>query len=243
MNYGRANRRALTLLAPTMLYRLRDDLYYCSVNDRVVFMDIRNDAYFMLRDKLERAFSRFINDPHVPQADLDLLLAQGLLTEEERNSSQETFPLIPIPSRSVAEGMPLASRTRARTVLEVACTVYSTKRRLRTRKIGQIIKDHLAYCRTNTTARVTGAPEEIEERLMEAAGEYARARRHVPIDTSCLLDSLSMHRFLARRHLSANIVFGITVEPFSAHSWLQAGDLALNESVSYASTHTPILVL
>jgi hypothetical protein len=62
----------------------------------------------------------------------------------------------------------------------------------------------------------------------------------VPIEPVCLLDSLSLLRFLSRRGLSTNIVFGVTPEPFAAHCWVQAGDMVLNEALFDTHAYTPI---
>ena len=59
----------------------------------------------------------------------------------------------------------------------------------------------------------------------------------------CLLDSIALVRFLARRGLYAQLVFGVTDDPFSAHCWVQAGDLVLNDTVGDVSAHTPIRVI
>ncbi|MNN96111.1 hypothetical protein D3C81_2150420 [compost metagenome] len=49
-----------------------------------------------------------------------------------------------------------------------------------------------------------------------------------------------MAKFLARRGLHADVVFGVIGDPFSAHCWLQAGTLVLNDSIGNIDTYTPI---
>jgi hypothetical protein len=83
----------------------------------------------------------------------------------------------------------------------------------------------------------------VEQLLLEASGEFRFARAYTPVETRCLLDSLAMVKFLARRKLHASIVFGVTSDPFSAHCWVQAGDLVLNDTVGHANAHTPIRVI
>ena len=243
MNDGRVARRAFALAGSQVAMQLREDLYYCRVNGRTVFMDVENDTYFVLRDKLERIFGEYVNDRRVPQADLDALLAHGILAEDQATDPRPPHVSLPAPSRSVAEEIPSRRPPGWKTVFEVARTTYRTRARLRRQRFSQVVREHLAYCGSKVPARATGDPEVTGTRLMDAVSEYACARRYVPIEASCLLDSLSMQRFLARRRLHANMVFGVTLEPFSAHAWLQAGDLALNELASYACTHTPILIL
>ena len=79
--------------------------------------------------------------------------------------------------------------------------------------------------------------------MRQWAATYAAARRLVPIKFSCLADSLSLIAGLARRRLAADLVFGVKLHPFSAHCWVQAGDLVLNDPIDHAILHTPILVV
>lgn len=241
MNHGRANWRALSPLI--MTYTLRKGLHYCCVGGQIVFMDLRSDAYFLLKGAAEKAFRAYLADGHVPNDDLQRLLAHGLLAESDVPSIEMHRPCLPVPLRSASELAPPRTEAGLAIILEVAQLVYATRRRLRTRNIGEVLEEHLACCRV--TERTCEAAQEARDvqGLTHVAGQYRAARRFVPVETSCLLDSLALRRFLARRGHEVSLVFGVNAEPFSAHAWLQLSDLALNETVSYARMHTPILVL
>jgi hypothetical protein len=60
---------------------------------------------------------------------------------------------------------------------------------------------------------------------------------------SCLLDSLALLRFLARYHHYPQWVIGVRTQPFRAHSWLQCGDVVLNDTAEHASSYKPLLVV
>src|SRR3546814_561922 len=104
----------------------------------------------------------------------------------------------------------------------VAGLVYATRRRLRNCSIRKVLAEHLEQCRVSGGAAEVEAIFTDETDIAEAAHQYRSARRYAPVDTSCLLDSLAMHRFLANRGLASAIVFGVNAEPFSAYAWLQA---------------------
>lgn len=70
-----------------------------------------------------------------------------------------------------------------------------------------------------------------------------QVRPLVPIEPICLLDAIAIVRFLAERGLYAHVVFGVTGTPFAAHSWAQAGELALNDTIGRITAHTPIRVV
>ena len=125
-------------------------------------------------------------------------------------------------------------------VFEVMAIVSSTRRQLKTRALKTNLDEASAYRDRKTGAHEVATPAGTEDNLLQASRQFARARRYVPIEPTCLLDSLSLLRFLSRRGLSANIVLGVTSDPFAAHCWVQAGGMILNETFSDADAHTPI---
>ena len=76
----------------------------------------------------------------------------------------------------------------------------------------------------------------------QMAKRFLAVRRLVPVRPNCLLDSLALVRFLRARSASADLVFGVKLEPFGAHCWVQSDDTILNDSIDTASDFTPVLV-
>src|SRR3546814_14115161 len=69
-----------------MSYQLREDLHYCYAGRQIVFMDLRNDAYFLLAGPLERAFLAYVAGQRVTNEELNHLLGRGLLIEADGTS-------------------------------------------------------------------------------------------------------------------------------------------------------------
>ena len=226
-----------------MAYIVRKGLHYCCVGERIVFMDLRSDSYFMLMGTSDKAFRAYLADSEINDKDLEVLRARGILLESDPTETEQPALDVPVPQRSASE-ISLAQETAGlKIIFEVARLVYTTRRALRTRNIGELLDAHVDCCRgTERQVDVTRMDSDPDT-FARAAGQYRHARRFIPIEHSCLLDSLALDRFLAKRGLESRLVFGVNAEPFSAHAWLQAGDMALNETVSYARMHTPILVL
>ncbi|MEQ8073634.1 lasso peptide biosynthesis B2 protein [Xanthomonas hortorum] len=147
------------------------------------------------------------------------------------------------PIRSAVEDDSAQPSVNFFTYLEVYATVRSTARQLKTRKLKEVLDELVVYRQTRTAKYAGCTIETMEQRILKAASAFRRARRYVPVEPSCLLDSLSMTRFLSRRGPHASIVFGVTLDPFSAHCWVQAEGMTLNETIGQANAHTPILVL
>ena len=59
----------------------------------------------------------------------------------------------------------------------------------------------------------------------------------------CLFDSLVLALFLTRQMIPCTFVIGVSTKPFLAHSWVQIGELVLNDTVEHVQMFTPILAL
>jgi hypothetical protein len=138
------------------------------------------------------------------------------------------------------EGLPKERRLPSSMVPVVFWAVLSTRRQLRKGRLGGLIDALIASRRKTAVRPAPGAPKAS---VLEATHDFRRARLYVPVETSCLLDSLSLVMFLARRGLYANLVFAVTTDPFAAHCWAQVDDLVLNDSVGNAQSYTPIRIV
>ncbi|MDH5823903.1 lasso peptide biosynthesis B2 protein [Luteimonas sp. RD2P54] len=222
---------------------LREHLYYCQAGGRVVLMDLERDSYFLLARDLESIFLAHAAGHETQQVDRQRLAALDLLPNAACERQLAVDCSVPPPARSATEEPASPGQIRAAVVIEVAWIVLSTKRRLATENIATVIDRYRLPPRRAAEPLTFGNTTADDKRLIDAAHDYAAARRFVPAKPSCLLDTLALRTFLARRRLTASIVFGVSPAPFAAHAWLQSGDLVLNETVSYARMHTPILVV
>jgi hypothetical protein len=60
---------------------------------------------------------------------------------------------------------------------------------------------------------------------------------------ACLRDSLTFIEFLALYGMYPTWVFGVTMEPFAAHSWVQQGPMVLNDYIPRVTPFTPIMAI
>lgn len=223
-----------------MHFQLHRNLSYCVADGRVVFLDIERDLYFRLPDDLEPAFLSSMAGEGVSDSEANKLIESNIITvaAELPKFGNENPMTHPLHSALEREAVPVAVTTTL--MLDVFSIVCWTWLKLATRNLHDVLTELAAY-RARKAPRepdMRSAPE--VDRLSEAAIAFRRARHYVPIETRCLLDSLSLARFLAKRGLHANVVLGVMGNPFSAHCWVQAGHLALNETVGDADAFTPI---
>lgn len=224
-----------------MSYRLREGLSYCQIDGHPIFLDIHRNRYFRLSNALENAFKAYVNDDPGWGANAALLLERDILTDTGEPESYSEVSTIHPPTRSTIEQSDQCRRINGLLIIEVLMTVISSKQKMGIRHFGNIIESLAIYRRQRAEPPPSGDQvEPYVERLGDVAKAFNRARLYVPAEPSCLVDSLSMVRFLARRGLFANMVFGVTLDPFAAHCWVQHRNVVLNDTVGNANAHTPI---
>lgn len=225
----------------TVPYRLPDTLSFCWIDGHPIFLDIQNDRYFRLPNAMEHTFVALMNDSSRTDLDISDLIRCHVLSDAQGDAQPPAAASIQVPSHSAAEQTLSENRVRMVTLLEVFATVWLVRRELRQHKLKAVLAALKGY-RERRTLPVPPAAS-LDPRLPQAANEFKRARLYAPIETTCLLDSLAMVRYLARRGLHASVVFGVALDPFSAHCWVQAGNLLLSDTVGNASAHTPIRMI
>lgn len=223
-----------------MRYGLRHNLSYCMIDGHAIFLDIEKDRYFRLEKSLEDAFLGYVHTDGGHQGCRDALIDHGLLIPGPTADHCAPQQLAP-PSQSLVELRLQPKRAEAAAVLEVFAIVWRVRRQLRTRPLKETIE---ALTRYREGSRLNRGPTDpVDAGILASASLFIRSRLYVPIETSCLLDSFALARYLAGRGMSARIVFGVTDDPFSAHCWVQAGNMVLNDTVGNALAHTPIRVI
>lgn len=222
-------------------YVLRDDISYCRIGERLVFLDVGSDRYFHLPGPLEQALTAHLDGTGCSRSQLDQLIERAILVPATVAVSDDRSSIRPV-SRSAMEAASEPQRFRLSERLEVFTTVLVTRIALKFSTLKKVLEGLQAARRFRTTS--SAQREAFPERqILDASAAFRRARLYVPIDMRCLLDSIAMARFLLRRGIPAHIVFGVALDPFSAHCWVQVDDLVLNDSVGNVASHTPIRIV
>lgn len=226
-------------------YCLRPHLSYCQVEGHLIFLDIDNDQYFRLSAPMECAFVSYMEGSEILDVALRTLVERKILIESSPLSTPTPAPPpnVERPAFSAMEQWSLSRQTRLRVLPEVITTVCCTQLKLKTTKLTDVVSALTLYRRKRCLQGNVHLPFLASENLLDATSRFARARQYVPVERCCLLDSLALVNFLARRGLHANIVFGVTGDPFSAHCWVQVGKLVLNDTVGSVNSFTPIRIV
>lgn len=221
--------------------KLHGDLSYCKIDGHLIFLDVQNDHYFRLTECLESALVTYLDGGASLDGNIRKLIERKILVDGSSDFGHIPAAFKKTPTRSAMEEAVHAKRTSVSEVLDTVAIVCSTRLQLKAHSLKQVL-DKLASRRGKRTSGPSPSSHS-ESQVLDAAAAFRSARLYVPIDTCCLLDSIAMVKFLAKRELHADLVFGVTAGPFSAHCWAQYGTTVLNDALGHALTHTLIRVI
>ena len=217
-----------------MYWRLLPTATAAIVSSRIVLLDIRQDRYFMVPEIQCPAFQAWLEarDGSAPPGSVTRLFERGGIARSgDPDPSNTAAQTVQVPTMLAVP--PQSDRPTIGEKLHIASLVAATRLALRVRPLRKILgrRDRrLIY-------RAAGATQRVRERC----SLYDSARPLIPIARNCLVDSLALDGWLAGEDLACRLVFGVTVQPFAAHCWLQTVDAVLNDGLDRVSRFTPIL--
>src|SRR5690349_9763337 len=170
---------------------MRNDLSYCMVDGHAIFLDLSADRYFRLPEQLEQAFVAYANGSDRSRATEAALVERNILTREDNACRGQSPSQVDAPLRSAFEAPTCRGGTAMLALPEVMAITWQSRRRLRTWPLRDAFNEIVRY-RTQRCPPATPSGLPNEQTLLQAVGVFRRARRYVPIETRCLLDSISL---------------------------------------------------
>ncbi len=241
-----------TINGPGTRLRLADHVRACEVAGQVILLDLLHGRYIGLGGGHARRLADAIDgwpaadstsSAASPSADaarlLQPLLAQGLLTHHAGAAPAATA--IEEPARSLDVHDTMATRRAG---------VHDLCRFVQAAAVASL------WLRWRSMHGIASAVAARRPRLDRASDGNAVQRLHSAMTTyeklrplvftardRCLFDSLALMNFLAGERLFPSWVIGVKTGPFRAHSWVQSGDLVLNDQHENVRRFKPILVV
>lgn len=225
-------------------YFLPQHVHFCCRGDSLVFLDLRADDYTLVSGDAASAIrmlcshsqgsSAFAHD----MSCLEDVLRGGLLTQDAHAGRRIRPAQIEFATRSVDDIAAAHLRLSPSRIGHFlgACTWALTA--LRFQPLERIVvrvqrrKALLAHMKS------TDAPG-----ACQLTSVFHRLRPCFPKSYLCLYDSLALLDFLARYRTFPTWVFGIKLEPWAAHCWVQDGHVVLNEDPEEAAGYTPVMAI
>ena len=217
--------------------QLPSHVSYGLVAERAVFLDLRRDRYVALPLPAEQAFRhlRALEEPMLPAGpERDVLLGTGLVREGSLRG-RLAAAAAPAPSASLFDE---TARPRAGPAawLRARGAVSRARRRLAERTLFEIV-DAIRESRFGASSPGDTATAEAAARV------FLAARAMVPTERRCLLDCLALLDWLGDEARHATLVFGVRLDPFAAHCWLQTDRLLLTDATDTAGMFVPVLAV
>jgi transglutaminase superfamily protein len=233
-------------------YYLPEDTYLCMADDHVVILDLRRDKYLALdagaSSILSPQLGLLTSQKGIAECDSESrlgsvvtrLAADGILcTAPAPHASREIHRELTCPEFAIAPSTSFREHIGAGHAARYIASVMSAKSALRMRRLHRIV---LSERRQNLARARSRQPFDIA-RAAGLCAAYARLRVIATGPKQCLFDSLALKRFLAKYDLFPEWIFGVRLNPFAAHCWLQHSNTLLNDSLDSVRCFTPIMAV
>jgi hypothetical protein len=233
---------------PSARYQLSSDVYACHVSDQFVFLDLHQDKYTCLDvatsslacPTLQKIIEGCATPDPASRRDHESILAEltkaSILVESEQTYPRERLVVPPVDGAltpKFAAGHTFATHHAFNFLISVSLA----SARLRLFSLQSTVARERAITRGATQRGFDNA------RARDLLTAFTALRVFWSRPRQCLFDALALRIFLARYGLHAHWVFGVRMNPFGAHCWIQHEGIVLNDSVEFVRAFTPIMTV
>lgn len=218
-----------------MPFEVRCGLAWCRCSGRVVFLDLAADRYYCLSPPAQLAFERALAGDDQADDAIQALVDRCVLVPAKAPGG------IGRPSIRAVRGDLLTgsqSRSSPGDLLAALAAQVGARALLRWKGVAGIVR-HLE----RGGERQAGACEAPDIVARPIAAAFAAAGLMTGVERSCLPRALAMMTVCHRRGLRPDLVFGVRLDPFTAHCWVQLDDQVLVGDYEQVRVYTPILAV
>lgn len=203
----------------------------CEIDGQVIFLDVLADRY----SRLDLATATLITSGRIQELRPEVrqhLDRLGWLNRKPVTGRSSCVDLVRASREHSAEFEPGAPSVQQ--ILSAFLSLLSAR---------------VAIARTNldTLLRSVERKNLMAGETRQAAGarsdlisSFEYVERAATRKDRCLLRAIGLQHFLAKQGYESTLVFGVRLNPFEAHCWLQDGDLILNDTIEMVGRFTPI---
>ena len=218
-----------------MPHRLRDGLSWCVCNGRAVFLDLPHDRYFRLSPQDDARFQEWAMSSGSDDAAPQSLVEAGLLVACPAPAPRAVPLVVPL-TIDLAED----TRREAR-LIDIARAIVAQRQAaslIRHRGLAGAIA---ALASDGPASR--SRPADFQAAARRVAAAFASMPLAFAKAGQCLPRALAAYRMCRLAGAEPSLVFGVQLEPFAAHCWLQLGSEVVIGDLEQARMFTPILAL
>lgn len=215
----------------------RADIHWCEVDARIVVIDIARDRYLQLPQPLAEAFHALRHGGprrDEPAQRFEALVRLGLCDPDfgrPAEPSRIAVPACDAPSRALGDRrrQPLATGAVLARIAIARLAVRLVPLRVLARWIRRV------QSRPATPA--------TRDQVAARTAVFVQARQLLSARGTCLPDAIALLHFLRTRKIACRMVFGVRLDPFEAHCWVQDSGAILGDTQERVACFTPILEL
>ena len=235
-----AGRGARAASQTAMVHGLPSNVSFGFIGARAIVLDIASDRYFLLSGQEAAAIAELARGGVPPRDVIRRIEDRGML------SVGSGGPVAPVSAPALEESALEGDGTvEPIGLMEVAMVRLRASAALRVAGLEATIdrwrglRDHseLSRAAATTAGRARGGAS------AGLAKGFAASRLFVPARRACVPDSLALASCLWHRGASADVYFGVRLDPFAAHCWVQAGPVLLSDPLDVVREFTPVFRL
>jgi hypothetical protein len=236
-------------------YFLAKHAFVCAIGTDVIVLDLKRDKYFAFErdfwEPIVRCIGGWPGQEAIPRdtvpdgTALAQLMKNGLLTDNCQEGKDATPAAVAMASVSLIEDFHIQQpAVRAGHVFVFVGAIVAALLRLRFQSIERVIARILDR-RSTRSAQAEDPAQTSDTVEIRDLTEIFRRLRPLLFSSRdhCLFESLALLNFLSHYDIQPTWVFGVTAAPFSAHCWLQSGQVACNDPLDQIRRYTPIMVV
>jgi hypothetical protein len=166
---------------------------------------------------------------------LQELISAGLLTMSAHEGRPVAPTFIPPPTEPLIDSdiRAVISGGHILTFLVSCAVAFIGLRTKSIERVVDLVQTRKTYCSRNRTIDLSSARQLVRV--------FNKLRYAFPTNYLCLFDSLALIEFLARYKIFPEWTFGVQLEPWAAHCWVQSGSVLFNDSIEETSDYIPIM--
>jgi len=220
-------------------------VHFCCRGDALVFLDLQKDSYTLVNGEASSILRSMCSPNNVEMLDqkqidiLEELVDVGLLTKNHDAGKHASPTEIGLAMESLLDTeAPVEFRITTVHVWRFIAACTTAVVRLRWNRL----EDTVQSVQLRKSCCFPKAPLPFAK-ARELTAIFNRLRSFFPRNYLCLYDSLALIEFLARFQLFPTWVFGVKLEPWAAHCWVQEAPFTFNEGAEEAAGYTAVMTI
>lgn len=236
--------------SPAKLF-LSQHAFVCVAQNHVIFLDLRSDKYSALGEDQVAALSGTIagwpptgttvsscacstrNDV------LAELLREGLITSDKLAGKPADSVYLRAATGCLRGPIPQCDSVRLVDLPRFFVAWATIALTLHTVSLERTVE----RIRRRKAERADTAETNLDALRPALASYFKLQSRFLPLNDSCLRNSLTMVEYLASYNFYPTCVFGVHMQPWSAHCWVQDRNIVLGDTITNTREFVPIMTI